>query len=180
MRREALARRDALEPGIRIEGSIAIAERAMAIPVWADRHVLGGYLPIRSEVDPRPLMALAADRRIRLAAPAIVGSQLDFRALERDGVLERQPFGTYAPGEAAERLVPDVLLVPLAAFDRRGHRIGYGGGFYDRAIAALRDAGRGAITIGVAFAAQEVSEVPDEAFDIALDWIVTESEIVRP
>ena len=174
LRREALSRRDALDISRRIEASYAIADAAMAEWPQAEFSILGGYLPIRSEVDPRPLMALAADRRLRLAVPAIVGDDLEFRALERGAALEPQGHGTHAPGNGAERLRPDILLVPLAAFDRRGHRIGYGGGFYDRAIAALAADGRPLLTIGLAFAAQEVDAVPEEPFDIRLDRIVTE------
>lgn len=168
-----------MDEGRRIEASLAIADRAMENWPAGDHCVLGGYLPIRSEVDPRPLMVLAADRRMQLAVPAIVGRTLDFRMLERGAPLVPQGHGTVAPGESALRLRPDILLVPLAAFDRRGHRIGYGGGFYDRAIAALREGGRRPITVGLAFATQEVETVPDEAFDVALDLIVTEAETIR-
>lgn len=175
-----LAARDALDVGFRIEASLAIADNALRN--WPDvaRHVLGGYLPIRSEVDPRPLMAMASDRRLRLAVPAIVGPSLDFRALERGAPLVPQGHGTHAPGDTAERLSPGILLVPLAAFDRRGHRIGYGGGFYDRAIAALYGAGFRPVTIGLAFHAQEIDAVPDEPFDVPLDMVVTEAGVVCP
>lgn len=179
LRKQALGRREAMDEGRRIEASLTIADRAMENWPAGDHDVLGGYLPIRSEVDPRPLMVLAADRRMQLAVPAIVGRTLDFRMLERGAPLVPQGHGTLAPGESAIRLRPDILLVPLAAFDRRGHRIGYGGGFYDRAIAALSEGGPRPITVGLAFAAQEVDTVPDEAFDMALDLIVTEAETIR-
>lgn len=179
LRKDALARREAMDVAQRIEASMAIADRAMGAWPAGERSVLGGYLPIRSEVDPRPLMAMAADRRVQLAVPAIVGRALDFRMLERDAPLEPQGHGTMAPGEAAPRLKPDILLVPLAAFDRRGHRIGYGGGFYDRAIASLSEGGARPFTIGLAFAVQEIEAVPDEAFDMPLDLIVTEAEAIK-
>ncbi|WP_185983336.1 5-formyltetrahydrofolate cyclo-ligase [Aureimonas mangrovi] len=180
LRREALSRRDALGLSVRIEASHAIANRLAAAWPRGDFAVLGGYLPIRSEVDPRPAMERGAERGLHLCVPAIVGNDLDFRALEDGTSLEPQGFGTLAPGSGVERLRPDILLVPLVAFDARLNRIGYGGGFYDRAIAALRSGGGPLVAIGLAFAAQEVESVPTEPFDLALDLIVTEAGTVRP
>lgn len=178
MRRAALSRRDALDPAFREDacGRIA-AHGAEIVSSWArdaSARVLGGYLPIRSEVDPQLLMQRGRTLGLRVTVPAILGDHLEFRALDEGAALVPQRYGVEAPGEEAAVLRPDILLVPLAAFDRRGHRIGYGGGFYDRAIAALRADGRPLLTLGLAFSAQELERVPDEAFDMPLDALVTE------
>ena len=104
--------------------------------------VVSGLLPIRSEADLRPLMAALADRGARLALPVVLDREtIVFRALVRGAEMVSTGFGTSGPGPDAAVLDPDVMLVPLAAFDRRGHRLGYGAGHYDRAIARLHERG---------------------------------------
>ena len=179
LRAEALARRDALSENRRIEATFAIAGRVGALLAFDPGTVVSGFLPIRSEVDVRPLMAALADRGARLCVPAIVGGDLRFRHLVQGAALEPQGYGTHAPGPEAAVMDPEIMLVPLAAFDRRRHRIGYGRGYYDRAVAALREKGLSPATVGIAFACQEVDRVPDERHDIALDFIATESEVYR-
>ncbi|WP_062204474.1 5-formyltetrahydrofolate cyclo-ligase [Aureimonas sp. AU12] len=180
LRREAKARRDALPTARRIEASFAMAEHALAVLAFDAGTVISAYLPIGSEVDPRPLMAALADRRARLAVPAIVAGDLEFRELLRDGVLEPQGFGTHAPGEGAAKLDPAIMLVPMLAFDRKRARIGYGKGFYDRAIARLSLIHPRLVTVGLAFAAQEAPAVPTDAQDRRLDLVITESEVLAP
>ncbi|KAB0678005.1 5-formyltetrahydrofolate cyclo-ligase [Aureimonas leprariae] len=175
LRGEALARRDAMPETARIEASLEVAERVVDELSFDPSAVVSGFLPIRSEIDPRPLMAALADRGARICVPAIVEDRLEFRELVRGAPLVPQGFGTYAPGEGTAVLRPTLMLVPLAAFDRRCHRIGYGRGYYDRAIAALRPLA----TVGLAFACLEVAAVPDEPHDVALDFVVTESAIHR-
>ena len=179
LRQEALARRDALDPRWRIEASLGFAE-------WADRiaplpgTVVSGFWPIRSEVDVRPLMAALRDRGARLSLPAILDkTTIVFREFVRGALLADMGFGTWGPGKEAAELEPGMMLVPLAAFDSRGHRIGYGAGYYDRAIERLQRLGRAPRLIGIAFDCQEVPEVPDEAHDIALPEILTESGLRR-
>jgi 5-formyltetrahydrofolate cyclo-ligase len=98
-----------------------------------------------------------------------------FRAFETDTPLVKTGFGTTGPGEDAEVLDPDILLVPLSVFDGKGQRVGYGAGHYDRAIARLHGKGRFPILIGVAFDCQEVPSVPAEPHDVPLHAILTES-----
>ena len=136
---------------------------------------VAGYLPIRDEIDPRPALAALAGKGLAVCVPVIEGSGLPLRFVRwvpgsATGV---GAFGVEVPleGAAAE---PDLLLVPLLAFDPRGHRLGYGGGFYDRTIAALR-ARRTVVALGFAYAAQRVPLVPDSATDMRLDGIVTEA-----
>lgn len=133
--------------------------------------VLAGYMPMRSEIDPLPAMAAHADP---VCVPVIVArdAPLRFRQWEEDAPLEKGMFGAMIP-VSGEWLVPDLVIVPLLAFDARGYRLGYGGGFYDRTLESLR-AARPTVAIGFAFSAQEVAAVPIEPTDQRLDWIVTE------
>lgn len=158
--------------------STALAGRAIALPVFAPRDaVAGGYWPIRGEVDPRPLLAALTERCIPTALPVIAGDDLAFH-LWRDGdPLVAAGLGTFGPETTAPAVRPSILLVPLVAFDRRGHRLGYGRGFYDRVIARLK-ADRPLTTIGLAYAMQEVPVVPTEPHDQPLDYIATEHEVL--
>jgi len=175
LRMEALGRRDALDPAWRIEASLAVAQHAPAIDL-GHGPVVSGFLPIRSEIDLRPLMAALADRGARLCLPVVLDREtIVFRELVRGADMVATGFGTSGPGPDAAVLDPDVMLVPLAAFDRRGHRLGYGAGHYDRAIARLHAAGRRPHLVGIAFDCQEVERVPDEPHDVVLSAMLTES-----
>ena len=119
--------------------------------------------------------ASGAEKGARLCLPAIIDREtIVFRELVRGAPLVEMGFGTHGPGPEAEELDPDVMLVPLSAFDGSGNRIGYGGGFYDRAIARLRAAGRSPLVVGIAFACQEAEAIPAEPHDIGLQAILTE------
>lgn len=180
LRAEALARRDTLDAAWRAEASLAMAEIARGAVRFEPGTVVSGFWPMRSEVDVRPMMSALAERKARLCLPAILDrTTIVFRELVPGSVLVDMGFGTSGPPEQAERLEPSIMLVPLAAFDGRGHRIGYGAGYYDRAIAGLRQAGRTPHLIGVAFDCQEVPAVPEEPHDIALAEIITESGLRR-
>ena len=179
LRTDALARRDALDPLWRIEQSLKLAGQADAIGIEPGQ-VVSGFWPMRSEIDVRPLMFALRERGARLSLPAILDrTTIVFRELVRGVDMVEMGFGTVGPGEEAEVLDPAVMLVPLAAFDARGHRIGYGGGYYDRAIERLHGRGMRPRLIGVAFECQEVPEVPNEGHDVQLDQILTESSLRR-
>ena len=138
---------------------------------------LAGYWPIQTEIDPRPAMA---GHFGPVGLPVIVapGQPLIFRRWSPGCAMVPGPYGAEVP-DTVEEVVPQVLIVPMLAFDRAGFRLGYGGGFYDRTLEGLR--ARGPVTaIGFAFAAQEVEEVPIEATDQPLDLIVTEDEVIVP
>jgi len=143
--------------------------------------VVSGYWPLGDELDPRPLMTALAARGHRLALPAILGAgePLQFRAWRPGDAMQPAGFGTREPGPQAEVLQPDLLLVPLLAFDAAGYRLGYGGGFYDRSLALLRARGD-ILAVGLAYAAQQVAAVPRETTDQPLDLVVTECGPVRP
>lgn len=159
-----------------------LAERLLAsfgaVPL-PPATIASGYLPIRSELDPRPLMAELAAAGWRLALPVVIAadSPLLFRAYSFGDSLVRGRFDTEVPAEDKPALVPKLLLVPLLAFDRSGYRLGYGGGFYDRTLSGLR-AHYHVQAVGVAFAAQEIEQVPRDAMDHRLDWVVTEREAI--
>ena len=180
LRRTALARRDALDPSWRIEASLEMAGTAKERIAVEPGAIVSGFWPMRSEVDVRPLMFALREHGARLCLPAILDkTTIVFRELVRGAALVDMGFGTTGPGEEAETLDPQIMLVPLAAFDPRGHRIGYGAGYYDRAIAKLTAAGRAPRLVGIAFDCQEVSEVPDEPHDVIIPEILTESGLRR-
>jgi 5-formyltetrahydrofolate cyclo-ligase len=180
LRREALARRDALDPAWRIEASLQMAETAKGQIAMEPGSVISGFWPMRSEVDLRPLMFALRENGARLCLPAILDkTTMVFRELVRGAALVDMGFGTAGPGEEAAALDPEIMLVPLAAFDPRGHRIGYGAGYYDRAISKLFAAGHAPRLVGVAFDCQQVPEVPDEPHDVIIPEILTESGLRR-
>ncbi|MGD9912637.1 MAG: 5-formyltetrahydrofolate cyclo-ligase [Rhizobiaceae bacterium] len=179
LRRQALERRDALDAGWREAQSAAMAETFAGIEL-PDEPVVSGFWPMRSEVDIRPLMFALAERGARLCLPAILDkTTIVFREFLREAELVDMGFGTSGPGPEAAVLQPNLMLMPLAAFDGRGHRIGYGAGYYDRAVARLRAAGHAPRLVGIAFDCQEVERVPDEPHDVILPELLTESGLRR-
>jgi 5-formyltetrahydrofolate cyclo-ligase len=142
-----------------------------------------GYIPFRDELDPRPLLMALEERGFRLAAPAIVerDQPLVFRQWDVHAGFApgRFGFGIPEPSPDSPVVEPDLLLVPMLAFDRRGHRLGYGRGYYDRTLALWRGR-RPIVAAGLAFAAQEVLSLPIGGDDQRLDWIITEAGLIRP
>jgi 5-formyltetrahydrofolate cyclo-ligase len=176
LRTERLAARDDLAQADRIEKGLSLASHGMGAIDVPDGAVVSGFLPIRSEVDVRSLMDLLHDKGARICVPVVVDREtIVFRELLHGADLIGGTFGTFGPGPEAPELDPDIMLVPLAAFDTRGHRIGYGGGYYDRAIERLQQKGLSPRLIGIAFDCQEVASVPEEPHDIRLHGILTES-----
>ncbi len=176
IRNERLALRDAMTPEARIEGSLAMVEHAGERIDFEPGMVISGFWPIRSEADIRPLLAHLRLRGARLCLPVVLDREtIVFRELVVGAEVVKTGFGTTGPGPEAAVLDPDILLVPLSAFDIAGHRIGYGAGHYDRAIDRLKAKGRTPKLIGIAFDCQEVASVPAEPHDVALDAILTES-----
>jgi 5-formyltetrahydrofolate cyclo-ligase len=178
LRAAALARRDALSESQRQAAAQALAARPFPIDIEPG-IVVAGYAPLRSEFDPRPLLAALAARGARPALPVIVGRDqpLLFRVWSPGAPLLRGPLGILEPLPDAPLVIPAILLVPLAAFDRAGHRIGYGGGYYDRSLAELRRSGP-RLAIGIGFAVQEIPAIPALAHDARLDLVLTEAETI--
>jgi 5-formyltetrahydrofolate cyclo-ligase len=177
LRAAALATRDALDDEQRASAARKIAARGLPIRV-ARGAIVSGYMPIKSEIDPLPLLRKLAAKGARLALPAVMarGKSLAFRAWSPDDRLLMGPLGILEPSPAATEIVPDIMLVPLAAFDCQGHRIGYGAGHYDFTLAHLRRV-KAITAIGLAFAAQEIEAVPALSHDERLDYVLTETKV---
>ena len=144
--------------------------------------IIAGYWPIKTEIDPRPLMAALANLGMATALPATPKPETPLifhRWSEGDDVIAGL-YGTSEPHPDAPVCYPQVLLVPLLAFDEAGYRLGYGGGFYDRSLAALRARGGRVMAMGIAYDAMQVAAVPIGPHDAKLDGILTESGLKRP
>ncbi len=178
LRAAALARRDALSVEHRAAAAQVVAAGGLPVDIKPG-SVVAGYSPIRSEFDPAPLMRKLAGAGARLALPVIVARDrpLQFRLWSAGDQLQRGSLGILEPSPEAAEITPDILLVPLAAFDRAGHRIGYGAGHYDRTLGQLR-AARQIIAIGLAFAAQEIPDIAASAHDVPLDLVLTEEQTI--
>jgi 5-formyltetrahydrofolate cyclo-ligase len=178
LRAEGFTRRDSLDKTFRKKAAQRIAEQVLALPDLRELTPVGSYWPIRSEVDTRPLMEALLARGQDVALSQILHPHLSFRLWQPGDVLVKGGFGVREPGPDAPECFPVALLVPLVAFDRSGGRIGYGKGHFDRAIAALEDK-HPVLTIGLAYAVQEIERVPVEPHDRRLDVVVTEAELIR-
>lgn len=178
LRIAALARRDALPAAERAAAAETIATRPFPVHL-PQGAVVSGYSPMKSEFNPVPLMRKLADAGAQLALPAVAGrgKPLTMRAWNFGEQLASGVWGIREPKADAPEVFPDIMLVPLAAFDRNGHRIGYGAGYYDMTIARIRGM-KPTLAIGVAFAAQEIDKVPATEFDARLDLVLTEREVI--
>lgn len=178
LRKMVLARRGALSPAERESAAKTLVDLIPELALADTTCLVSGFWPIRDEIDVRPLMAALAIRGHRLALPVVGPDGLVFREWADGTPLVPAGFGTSEPGPDCPACDPAVMLVPLAAFDRQGGRLGYGKGHYDGAIARLTELGP-VRTIGVAFAAQEVDTVPMEPHDRRLDAVLTEAGLLR-
>jgi 5-formyltetrahydrofolate cyclo-ligase len=178
LRRQALARRDALPAAERQQAAETIAARAFPVAI-APGAIVAGFMPMKSEISPLPLLRALVGAGARLALPVVAGQgkPLVMRAWAFGAPLIAGVWGIREPEPAAPAVAPDILIVPLLAFDRAGHRVGYGAGYYDRTIAALR-AEQPVLAIGLAFAAQEIAVVPATPHDAPLDLVLTEREVI--
>ncbi|QPF92781.1 5-formyltetrahydrofolate cyclo-ligase [Bradyrhizobium commune] len=176
LRARALAKRDALSEKKRGAAATKLAKRGLPFKLLPG-SIVSGYSPIRSEIDPAPLMRKLAEVGAQLALPCVTtrGKALIFRLWHPNDRLMLGPLGIPEPSPAAAEVIPDIMLTPLAAFDRLGHRIGYGAGHYDFTFAHLRKA-KHIVGIGLAFAVQEIETVPALSHDVALDYVLTESD----
>jgi len=140
---------------------------------------IAGYMAMRTEIDPTPAMAEAAAHG-SVGVPVITakGQPLRFRLWEPDCAMIAGDFGAQIPA-TGDRMIPQILIVPLVAFSRTGGRLGYGGGFYDRTLQQLRACGP-VMAVGFAYGAQEDPDLPLEPTDQPLDLIVTEQGIITP
>jgi 5-formyltetrahydrofolate cyclo-ligase len=178
MRREAIARRDALPASQRQQAAEAIAACAFPI-VIPQGAIVSGFMPLKSEINPLPLLRKLSDAGAALALPVVAGKgqPLTMRGWRFGAPLASGVWGIREPMPDAPAVDPDILIVPLLAFDRRGYRLGYGAGYYDMTLTALR-ARKPIVAVGVAYAAQEVETVPITPRDARLDLVLTEQGTV--
>lgn len=135
--------------------------------------IVGGYWPIGSELDIRPLLKKLGEKGCRCALPCITSEGLEFHLWTESIPLRRGAFQTFEPPATDNVIIPHVLLVPLLAFDRRGHRLGYGQGHFDRYLHQ-----HSVLTVGVGFKGQEIEEIPHQSHDFALDYVLTEEGLI--
>jgi 5-formyltetrahydrofolate cyclo-ligase len=178
LRAEVLARRDAMPAEVRAAAAETVAARGLPVAV-APGTIVSGFMPLKSEINPLALMRKLAEAGAQLALPVISGrgKPLIMRAYAFGDDLARGQWGIREPMPGARPVAPDIVIVPLAAFDRAGQRIGYGAGYYDMTINALR-AKKPVTAIGIAFAAQEIPRVPATERDERLDLVLTEREVI--
>lgn len=179
VRREVLAARDALDPSLRAAWSVAITDRLLSLPELEASAAVMTFWSFGSEVDTMPMIERLVARGVTVALPRIRHPDLEPRTWRPGEPMTHTSFGAREPagGRTLRPDEPDVVVVPAVAFDRRGHRVGYGGGFYDRFLPGTRP---DAIRVGAAFSAQLVEhDLPQGAFDLGVDAVVTERETVR-
>ncbi len=155
---------------------VALAELLGVVPTT----VIAGYWSMSDELDVMPaLRRLRAERDIKCALPVVVqkDTPLIFRQWDETTELESGGFGTHHPVPGMPEVVPDIVLVPLLAFDEHGYRLGWGGGFYDRTLQTLRANNPNVVAVGTAYAGQQMDRIIRDDYDQAVDWIVSETEI---
>ena len=147
-----------------------------------NESIVSGYWPIRDEVDTRILLRRLHEEGMRCALPVTQGKNkgLLFRRWQPGDILQEEKFSVAVPAPGQPVLVPEIMLIPLLAIDRKGNRLGYGGGYFDRTLLCRRHCGEGpVVAVGLAYEAQIVSHVPNDEGDIRLDWLITEQNVYR-
>jgi 5-formyltetrahydrofolate cyclo-ligase len=179
MRARAKARRGRIAAGTRRRAPDRVAKNLLRDIALPSGSVISAYWPLPDELDTGPLLAMLAAAGHQVALPVVVasGAPLQFRRWRPGMQLCRGGFGVLVPPDDAEVVEPRIVLAPLLAFDDHGYRLGYGGGYYDRTLRARRAGQELFLAIGLAFAEQEVAEVPHGPNDERLDWLVTERDV---
>ena len=162
-------------------GDFLAAHVVQLLSSFTKSHTVSGYLPVGDEIDTLPSMTALTVAGYRTCLPVVLknGCPLEFRVWTEGAPLEYGPLKTRHPVSDATLVKPDVLLVPLLAYDDDGNRLGWGGGFYDRTLGAYKLGVRSVIAIGVCYDDQHVEYLPFDAFDMPMDWIVTEKRILK-
>jgi 5-formyltetrahydrofolate cyclo-ligase len=178
LRKAVIARRDALPAAERQAAAEAIAARPFPVAIKPGA-VVSGFSPLRTEINTLPLLRRLEAAGVKLALPVVVGrgKPLVMRSYAFGDPLDAGVWGIREPRAEAPQVDPDILIVPLAAFDRSGNRIGHGAGYYDMTINRLRSL-KPVIAIGIAYAVQEVAEVPVTPRDARLDLVLTERDVI--
>lgn len=176
LRIRARAARALLDSGERADAAELAARHFFDAIALDPSDVVAVYWRIRDELDCQPILVKLMDSGQKVVLPVVMGPEepLDLRVWEQGASLYEAGFGTLAPSDLAPRAEPDVVVMPLLAYDRLGTRLGYGGGYYDRTLASMKKRPR---LIGLAFSAQELDRIPREAHDVPLDAVVTEAGV---
>jgi 5-formyltetrahydrofolate cyclo-ligase len=179
LRSEALARRRAAQSIDPAAFAAHLAEAGAELVAAFRPGIVSAYFAMRDEASTLPLLEALSAAGILTALPitGARGTALVFRLWRPGDAVVEGKMGISEPSPAAAEVAPDLLFVPLAAFDRTGHRIGYGAGYYDRTLAALR-ARKKILAVGVAYASQETARIPHESHDQRLDFVLTEHELI--
>ena len=174
LRRQAADTRDRLaeQADSAAEALVSQADRFMSC---FSPQIVAGYWPVRTELNILPFLAALQDRGVRLCLPitGAAGTALSFHAWDYGAELDRGRYNIQQPFKEADQLIPDVICVPLLAFDAAYHRLGYGGGYYDRTLAALRTNGHKVAAVGMAYAGQERDQLVTGPYDQPLDNVLT-------
>jgi 5-formyltetrahydrofolate cyclo-ligase len=173
LRTKARANRAAVLNSLRPDAARTVAEHFFRAVTLKPADIVAGYWRIKDEMDIQPILVRLMDTFQPVCLPVVLGDEepLELRLWEQGAPLYEAGFGTLAPSELAPKVEPDVVLMPLLGFDKRGTRLGYGGGYYDRTLERLSRRPR---LIGIAYAAQELEDIPREAHDVPLDTVITE------
>ena len=178
LRIEALAARARAAEAAGPRAALLIARRLLGDFVFMKGAIIAGYAAIGSEIDPFPLMAALTGQGHPLCLPRVEGKELTFRSWKPGEPLIPGPMNVPQPAASARERRPDLLIVPLLAFDNDGYRLGYGAGYYDRYLSEHRRK-RTIRAIGIAYAGQHVAKLPHEQHDEPLDAVVTEERVWR-
>ena len=173
LRQRMLDWRQNLPTPQRVEAAQSVKLHFIDFPHLTYAKSFAGYSAIRGEVDVLPIFNHMARYEKHMALPKVHGQYLTFHLWKPGEHLQQDQFGIKTP-YGAQHFIPEVVLVPLLAFDARGYRLGYGGGYYDRSMHALRKMGTAPLFFGVAYSEQEVPQIPMEPHDEKLDGILTE------
>lgn len=175
LREQMMARRMAMPHAAMLSASQSIARHFADHPILAFAPSFAGYLAIRGELDVLPVFDSMARYNKTTSLPCIMPDKsLLFRQWQKNDALVRHALGTQEPVSTAPTLIPEIILVPLLAFDGDGYRLGYGGGYYDRTLERLREFPNPPRFIGVAYSMQEIDQVPTDSHDLPLDGVLTE------
>ena len=179
LRKSAAINRRAVHEQLAMSAPLLLGSFAFPAKPKLGFNCVSAFHPFRSEIDTRPLLGRLAGEGWTTALPVVMGAgkPLLFRRWLPGEPLVKDAMGIAIPKPATPEVEPDVLIIPLLAFDRKGYRLGYGGGFYDRTLAALRTKKK-IVAIGAGYSAQEVETVPHESYDQKLDFVMTEKGII--
>ena len=182
LRRTALKKRNEIVSNASSEsGDLLAGYIVQLVKTFPKANTVSGYLSIGNEIETLPSLNALAVAGYQTCLPVVLEMEcpLGFRAWTDGDLLEMGPLKTRHPISDAPDIIPDILLVPLLAYDLRGYRLGWGGGFYDRTLGAYQTEGRPVIAIGIGYDNQKIEQVPSDAFDMVMDWIVTEKKIIE-